>query len=131
MDLSDSDYAALASFRAELRRFLRFSEEEARDAGLTVQQYQALLAIRAAPERSMLVGELATELGIRPHSATELVDRLSRLDLIERGMSGGDRRRVLVSLTPKAGELLLSLAGSHRNELQRVRPLLLDLMGRL
>lgn len=130
-DLADHDYQTLATVRHELRRFLRFSEAAAKKAGLTAQQYQALLAIRAAPKATMLVGELADRLVVRPHSATELINRLERLDLIARGPAGDDRRQVRVSLTTKACDLLVSLAASHRIELKRLGPQLATLMARL
>jgi DNA-binding MarR family transcriptional regulator len=130
-DLADHDYETLATFRHELRRFLRFSERAAQAAGLTAQQYQALLAIRAAPDTMLLVGELAAQLLIRPHSATELVDRLERLYLIDRSHMTEDRRQVRVSLTEKAKTLLISLGASHRVELKRLGPLLSDLMAKL
>ncbi|WP_202814882.1 MarR family winged helix-turn-helix transcriptional regulator [Aureimonas sp. N4] len=82
--IDDEDYCALALFRRQLRSFLSFSEGAAAEAGLTAQQHQALLAIRAAAERSLPVGELADQLHLRPHSATGLVDRLARLGLVER-----------------------------------------------
>ena len=44
--LGDRDYRALAEFRHALRRFLAFSEQAARDAGLTPSQHQLLLAVR-------------------------------------------------------------------------------------
>ena len=44
--LTDADFQALAAFRAGLRRFLRFSEDAAREAGLTPQQHQLLVSIR-------------------------------------------------------------------------------------
>ena len=40
------DYAALARFRYELRKFQAFSKAAADQAGLTPQQHQALLTIR-------------------------------------------------------------------------------------
>src|ERR1700761_4059866 len=43
-----ADYRALAEFRFALRQFLDFSGEAARGVGLTPQQHQALLAIKAA-----------------------------------------------------------------------------------
>jgi hypothetical protein len=43
--LLPSQYAAIASFRLELRRFLTFSEAAATEAGVPPQQHQALLAI--------------------------------------------------------------------------------------
>lgn len=130
-DLSDEDYGTLATFRWELRRFLRFSEQAARQSGLNAQQYQALLAIRAAPSGELLVGALAEQLLIRPHSATELIDRLAKAELVSREPSPADRRQVSVKLTSKAGALMTTLAADHRHELQRLRPLLSGLLDRL
>ena len=60
--LSDADYRRIAAFRTELRRFLRFSEDAAREVGLTAQQHQALLSIRGhAGTGPPSVGELAAE----------------------------------------------------------------------
>lgn len=130
-DITDHDYETLATFRHELRRFLQFSEQAAKQSGLTAQQYQALLAIRAAPHATLLIGELATQLLVKPHSATELVDRLERLGLIDRSPSAEDGRQVQVSLTQKARMLLISLAATHRTELKRLRPLLSGLIDKL
>ena len=55
-DLTDTDYAALAEFRFALRRFQVFSEAKAAEAGLTPQQHQTLLAIRAADPADATVG---------------------------------------------------------------------------
>ena len=49
--VSDREYEMLASFRHTLRRFLSFSEEAAREVGLTPQQHQAMLAIKGFPGR--------------------------------------------------------------------------------
>ena len=46
--------------------------------------------------------ELARKVGITTASATELLDRLARADLIERRPHPTDRRKVLVGLTPAA-----------------------------
>src|SRR3546814_5779327 len=67
----DRDYEALATFRYELRRFVRFSEKAANAAGLTPQHYQVLLTLRASPDGAMLVGALAGRLLLRPHSRSE------------------------------------------------------------
>ena len=122
-NVRDEDYEALAGFRYELRRFLHFSEQAAQAAGLTGPQHQALLAIRAAPDAAMRVGELAARLLLRPHSATGLVDRLERLELVRRDMDADDRRQVTIRLTPRAEELLASLSATHLAELRRLRPL--------
>ena len=49
-DISLSDYRALAEFRYQIRRFLHFSEQMARRAGLESQQHQVLLALKGLPE---------------------------------------------------------------------------------
>jgi DNA-binding MarR family transcriptional regulator len=129
--LTDADFLALSNFRHVLRRFLQFSAEAAVSAGLTPQQHQALLAIRADAGRELLIGALAERLMLRPHSATELVDRMAKLDLVHRAAGEADRRRVTVRLTPKGEQLLSSLSEAHRAELRRLRPLLGDLMSKL
>lgn len=125
-DIDDEDYQALAHFRWGLRRFLRFSEQAAMAAGLSSQQHQALLALRAAPGATMLVGELAEALFVKPHSATELVDRLERLGAVSRHAGEKDRRHVAVRITAAGERLMASLAAVHREELRRIGP---DLLG--
>lgn len=127
--LSDADYQALAGFRHALRGFTHFSERAAEGVGLTPQQHQALLAIRA--ENGLTVGELADRMMVRPHSATGLADRLAKLDLIARRPGSTDRRRVTLVLTPAGEAMLRSLSEIHRTELRRLRPSLLALLERL
>lgn len=129
--LSDEDYKTLAAIRAALRRFTHFSEDAARVAGLTSQQHQALLAVRAASDGTMSIGELAEFLLIQPHSASELVDRLGALGLVERKPSVTDRRMMRLNLTASANSVLRSLSVVHRDELRRLRPLLGELLARL
>lgn len=127
-ELSDADYATLAQFRFTLRQFLAFSEERAVDCGLTPQQHQALLAIRAAPADGATVGYVADRLILKPHSATGLVDRLVALNMIERQASPGDKRKALLVLTGEAHARLARLSAVHREEILRLRPMLLELL---
>lgn len=120
--ISDHEYQSLARFRRTIRRFLHFSENAARAAGLTPQQHQALLAVRGHPEGSPSVGDLADSLQLQPHSAAGLVDRLVRQELVTRVGDAKDRRRVLVHITPRGAELLESLTATHREELRRLGP---------
>jgi DNA-binding MarR family transcriptional regulator len=129
-ELDDDHYEALASIRHELRRFLHFSEQAASGSGVTPQQHQALLAIRAAGGE-MLVGALAEHLLLKPHSASEHVDRLARLGLVSRTSGMADRRQVGVALTEEGRRVLASLSVVHRDELRRIRPLLTELIARL
>ena len=120
--ITDAEYKSLAAFRFALRRFFAFSEEVAVSVGLTPQQYQALLAIKAhdAPE-PMSVGDLAGQLMIRHHSAVGLVDRLEARGLVVRQDNERDRRVVCLVLTMRGDSLLKSLAATHRQELLRMR----------
>ena len=129
--LDDDTYAALADFRHTLRRFLSFSEARAAEAGLTPQQHQALLAIRAAPPGHGTVGYLAERLVVRPHSATGLVDRLEALGLVERVTNQADRRSAMVRLTRKAQRTLDALSVAHRAEIRNLRPVLSELLSRI
>jgi DNA-binding MarR family transcriptional regulator len=129
------DYRVLAEFRYQIRRFLRFSEDAARAAGLEPQQHQLLLAIKGLPEGTdPTIGELAERLQIRHHSVVELIDRLESRGLARRQRSATDRRKVCVELTAEGERILESLAEEHRGELETAGPALLsaleDLLGR-
>ena len=117
---TDIDYAALAEFRFALRRFQVFSEARAAEAGLTPQQHQALLAIRAADPDEATVGYVAQRLIVKPHSASELIDP-----------TRSDRRRALLRLMPQAIEILSDLSAAHREEIRRLQPLLVQHLTRL
>lgn len=124
------DYATLAEFRYALRKFLAFSEDAAAEAGLTSQQHQALLVIKArAGENGVPVGVLAERLLVRQHSAVELVDRLSRLGLVGRNPDPHDRRRVLVALTAEGEDRLSTLSQAHLAELRAVGPALAEILS--
>ena len=128
--LDDGDYAALAEFRAVLRKFLAFSEQRANEVGLSAQQHQALLAIRGAEDARATVGYIADRLILKPHSASELVHRLEKLSLIERKAATNDRRKSFIVLTEHANALLAQLSLTHREEIERMKPLLSDLLDR-
>src|SRR5215467_7917746 len=112
-----ADYRALADFRFALREFMEFSGSAAKGVGLTPQQHQAMLSIIGAPEgQAVTIGFLAERLLLKHHSAVELVDRLVEIDLLARQADGGDRRKVLLSLTPKAKRLLTKRSSAHIEE---------------
>lgn len=127
---SDADYAALAEFRYSLRKFLAFSEHRAAECGLTPQQHQALLAIRAATEQPT-VGYVAERLMVKPHSATGLVDRLVALALVERLPAPSDKRKAVLGLTERGHAVLRQLSMAHLDEVRRLRPLLVELLQQI
>jgi DNA-binding MarR family transcriptional regulator len=127
-----SDYRALAEFRYRLRRFLRFSEEAARKAGLEPQQHQLLLAVKGLPkEVKATIGALAERLQIHHHSAVELLDRLVERGFVRRLRDPSDRRQVLVRLRPSGEKILRELSLYHLAELSLVGPDLVKVLQRL
>ena len=129
---SPADYQALATYRHALRRFLHFSTEAARAAGYTQQQYQVLLAIKAAPiSDGLTIGELAETMHLRHHSTVGLVDRLNKRGLLKRKTDREDRRRVRVQLTAKGEKVLVSLAVVHLEQLRRLGPQLVNSLRKL
>src|SRR3546814_7179090 len=104
--------------------------QRANEVGLSAQQHQALLAIRGAEDAKATVGYIAERLILKPHSASELVHRLEKLSMIERRAATNDRRKSFIVLTDRANALLGQLSLTHREEIQRMKPLLRDLSDR-
>lgn len=128
--LSRAQYAAIAAFRARLRRFLAFSEAAAGAEGLAPQQHQALLALAGyVGDEAPGVGAVAEALLIAPHSAAELVARMVDAGLLCKTRSARDRRKLDLTLTDKAEALLHRLTEAHLAELQALEPALADAIG--
>jgi len=129
---SITEYQTLAEFRYQLRRFLRFSEQTARNAGLEPQQHQLLLAVKGLPQgRKATIGTLAERLQLTHHSTVELIDRLVERGFIQRCRDEADQRRVLVNLTPQGEEMLDKLSLAHQAELRSVGPELVQTLNTL
>jgi DNA-binding MarR family transcriptional regulator len=131
MTMDPERFKGLAGFRHGLRRFLAASEKISREAGVTPQQYQVLLAIKAADTDQLAVKDLAEELLLAPHAAVQLMDRLEKAGLAERRPSERDRRFVFVALTPKGDALIQDLAQRHLEEMLRQEPQLRSSLNRL
>jgi DNA-binding MarR family transcriptional regulator len=117
------DFKAMAELRYQIRRFLRFSENAARGAGIEPQQHQLLLAVRGLPDDlKPTVGVLAERMQLQHHSTVELIDRLTDRGFLIRLRSTDDRRQVLVKLTGDGEEFLKRLSLHHLQELQSAGP---------
>ena len=120
---SDADYAYLLELRIGLRRFLHWSEQQAKAAGLTASQHQLLLAIRGhRGSRAPAIGDVAEQLLLRHHSAVELVDRAESAGLVQRSVDPDNHRVVRLALTRKGDERLARLAAQHLDELAQLAP---------
>ncbi|MGH6965500.1 MAG: MarR family winged helix-turn-helix transcriptional regulator [Phenylobacterium sp.] len=130
--LTTPDYQALGAFRHALRKFLAFSEAGSDAMGLTSQQHQALLAVRAhSGTEAMTVGELAESLLIRNHSALGLAERLIERGLLRRAPSPQDRRRVLLYLTVDGARHLEGISRNNLGQLKSTLPVFTDLLRAL
>ena len=115
--MSKAEFEALAQFRYQLRRFLRFSEEATRRKGVTPLQYQLMLQIKGFPGREWAtVVELAERLQAKHHGVVALISRCEKAGLVVRNISRRDMRLVEVQLTGKGEHCLEQLARLHRAE---------------
>jgi DNA-binding MarR family transcriptional regulator len=128
--LTSASYRQLAAFRYEMRKFLSFSEQAARNAGIEPQQHQVLLAIRGLPSGMRpTIGTVAERLCIQHHTAVGLVDKLERHGLLERERGTSDRREVLLRLTPEGEAILRRLSTLHQQQLVVVGPAMVSALS--
>ena len=129
--LTQQDFERLLEFRVTLRRFQRWSEDQARAEGLTHVQHQLLVAIKghrgSAPPT---VGDLAGYLLLRPHSTVELVDRAEAAGLVQRTPDDDDGRVVRVRLTSDGDRVLHTLTRAHLERLHELATVLDELVNK-
>ena len=128
--MSDGDFQNLLAFRTSLRRFLHWSQTQARAVGLTPAQHQLLVAIKGHPGRyDPTISELADYLLLRHHSVVELVDRAAAAGVVARTRDAEDGRLTRVTLTADGEERLGRLGPAHLNELRNLAPVLDQLVS--
>ncbi|MBT2655886.1 MarR family transcriptional regulator [Bacillus sp. ISL-18] len=120
-NLNKETYELLAEFRYQLKKFLHFSDSEARKVGVTPQQHQLLLAIKGFPGRDTVTPrELADLLFITHNACVGLIDRCSQLGLVARTSNPDDGRSVLIQLTLHGEEILQRLSEIHLEEIMKI-----------
>jgi DNA-binding MarR family transcriptional regulator len=130
MELTKSDFEHLLAVRTGLRRFLRWSEEQAAAVGLTAAQHQLLLAVKGHPDPAgPTIGAIADYLVLRHHSTSELIARAAAAGLVDRNPDPNNRSVVRVTLTKSGAKKLNSLAAAHLEELARLAPILLQALN--
>ncbi|MCY1546048.1 MarR family protein [compost metagenome] len=111
-------YEALSNFRYMLRCFLRFSEDAAREEGVTALQYQLMLHTQGFEGRNWAsISEIAERLQTQVHGVVALVTRCEEAGLVQRRPSELDRRQVEVHLLPAGRRKLVRLAAQHAAQL--------------
>src|SRR5438477_13049793 len=132
IDVTLSDYRALAEFRYELRRYFALSDQASRAAGLHPGQYRFLLILKGLPEGiEPTIINLAERLGLRHHSTVELVDRMEKRGLIYRERSERHRSFVFVRITPKGEDILRKVVASRKVDLKKAGPVLVKALNTL
>ncbi len=125
-----ADFEHLLAFRSSLRRFQRWSEDQARRAGLTHVQHQLLVAVKGHPAAEPpTVRDLAGYLLLRHHSTVELVDRAEAAGFVQRMPDSGDGRLVRVRLTDRGERILNELTPAHLVELHSLAAVLDELVA--
>lgn len=128
--LTREDFEHLLAFRTSLRRFQRWSEDQAKAAGLTHVQHQLLVAVKGHPGAlPPTVRDLADYLLLRHHSTVELVDRAAAGGLVRRIDDASDARLVRVRLTAKGERILNQLTPAHLVELHSLAAVLDELVA--
>jgi MarR family transcriptional regulator, organic hydroperoxide resistance regulator len=85
---------------------------------LTPAQYYLLRALSHEP--GLGVGEMAAAAGCSSPTATRMLDGLERDGIVAREPSSEDRRRTIVSLTPKGKRALAEQRRHHDDKRQRL-----------
>jgi DNA-binding MarR family transcriptional regulator len=139
------DLTALTDAWHDFLAALRESRQPRRDLeGLSLAQYRVLSPL--VEHRSLRVGQLADEAGIRGPTATRILDGLTRSALVRRQHSQKDRREVRISLTTQGRaavaakleqmeqarrETFEQLSPEEREHVTRFLGLMSDVIGRL
>jgi DNA-binding MarR family transcriptional regulator len=92
------DWSALLALQRATHATLQTLSAELVDLDLTASEINALANL--ADGRGRTVSELGAAVGTRPTTLTSVLDRLERRGHITRGTRSGDRRAVLIELTP-------------------------------
>jgi DNA-binding MarR family transcriptional regulator len=95
-------------------RMLRAVNDEMSGCGLSLARTKVLMRLSA--RGALRQSALAAELGLAPHSITDIVDALERAGLAERQPDPTDRRAKLVAIT-SAGQACLGVANATRDRL--------------
>jgi DNA-binding MarR family transcriptional regulator len=113
----------------ELTAFIRFlrahaaitrqlDRELVQQHGLTINDYEVLLNLTRAPERSLRRVDLAERVLLTPSGITRLLDGLERAGLVSRASCKTDARVVYARITEKGLRRLEAASESHRRSIR-------------
>jgi DNA-binding MarR family transcriptional regulator len=118
--LSDEEQRTWRSFLGATRLlFDQLDRELQRDAGMTHADYEVLVRLSEAPERSLRMGELAERLGSSRSRLSHAVARLEAVGWVRREPCPTDRRGAVAVLTPAGAAALRDAAPGHVRGVRR------------
>lgn len=111
------------------RGLARELELLARRRGLSGVEFSALLRTSRSPGSQLRMSDLAAQVGLSTSGATTLVERLMTRELLQRAPDPGDRRALVVTLTPTGSTLLDQMLREQQPVIDRclIEPLGADL----
>jgi DNA-binding MarR family transcriptional regulator len=104
-------FALLLRAQAVTTRMLNASLQQSH--GLTINDYEALLVLSAAPDQRLKRVDLARRLLLTPSGITRLLEGLERSGLVERAACSSDLRVTYAQLTDKGRATLEAASCGH------------------
>ena len=87
--------------------------------GLPLRWFDVLVQLHAMPHKRMSMTELANAVLLSKSGLTRLVDRIEEAGLVQRASAPGDRRSLLIVLTPNGEKTLKRAAPIHADGIRR------------
>ena len=101
-----------ALFRAQVALMRRFTADDIWGP-VTVREYDVLFTLARGPEVGLRLNELNKDVLISQPSLSRMVDRLESQGLVAKKPSVGDRRGLLITLTPAGAQLQRTIGRRH------------------
>ena len=112
--LDETELRAWQALLHAHQQVIRTLDAELRaEHSLSLAEYDVLLRLVRAPERTLRMTELAERVMMSPSGLTRVVDRLADAGLVRRDRFEGDGRVMLAKLTDSGRQLLRAAARTH------------------
>ena len=87
--------------------------------GLPLRWFDVLVQLHAMPHKRLSMTELANAVLLSKSGLTRLVDRIEEAGLVQRASAPGDRRSLLIVLTPSGEKIFKRAAPIHEDGIRR------------
>ena len=88
--------------------------------GISLREYEVLLALGDAPDRRLRRVDLAARVLLTQSGVTRLLDPLEKRGLVARAPSPDDRRVTFAALTTAGARVLAAAARTHGDDIRRL-----------